>query len=135
MGAGMFFLPRSSTRPWRAALAGLCLLCAPAGAQSVIDIMDRGFFACELPGNALGAVGIRQPDEDFTIERASRYSTKEGSGTYLRSGERLLMTSGPRNGTAYRVVNRGFVRKLDSSGEPTTLRCVRGPSQRQTARP
>lgn len=124
-------LPRPFPQALLAAGASLGLTALPAASQSlgqsIIGTVERGFFACERPGNALGAVGIREPEEDFSIVRASRYSTPQGSGTYLRSGERLLMTSGPRNGVAYQVVNRGFVRKLDEEGVPTTLRCVREP--------
>jgi hypothetical protein len=108
-----------------AILALLASTTSPLLAQSAIGTIARGNYVCELPGNAAGAAGIAQPGESFSIESASRYSTAEGTGTYLRTGNRLQMTSGPRNGDAYQVINREFLRKLDQQGQPTSLRCVR----------
>ena len=95
-----------------------------ATAQGQIGTIERGHYACELPGDASGAVGIAQPDESFTIDSASRYSSPIGGGTYLRRGDRLTFTSGPRNGTNYRIESRGFLRKI-VNGEPSRLRCIR----------
>lgn len=100
------------------------LLAAPALAQGQIGTIERGRYVCELPGDAAGAVGIPQPEESFSIVSASRYSSQQGSGTYLRRGDRLSMTSGPRNGDSYQIVARGFLRKL-VNGQPSRLRCIR----------
>ncbi len=105
-------------------LALTALAAAPAVAQGQLTTIERGQYLCELPGDAAGAVGIPQPDESFTIESASRYVSPQGDGTYLRRGDRLTMTSGPRNGDAYQVVGRGFLRKIED-GVPGRLRCVR----------
>ncbi|WP_271077996.1 elongation factor P [Aurantiacibacter sp. MUD61] len=99
-------------------------LAAPAIAQGQIGTVERGLYACELPGTAAGAVGIAQPDENFTILSASRYSSPQGEGTYLRRGNRLTMTSGPRNGNSYAIQSNGFLRKIEN-GEPGRLRCIR----------
>lgn len=113
-----------------ALLAGLAAISGGSGgsspllAQASIGTIERGTYICELPGVASGAAGIVQPNEGFTIDTASRYSTPQGSGTYLRTGNRMRMTSGPRNGDAYQVINRGFLRKLGSDGQPSSLRCV-----------
>lgn len=107
-----------------AAFAAASALAAPALAQGQIGTIERGTYVCELPGDAAGAVGIPQPEESFTIESASRYSSPQGDGTYLRRGNRLTMTSGPRNGDTYEVVGRGFLRKI-VNGEVSRLRCVR----------
>ncbi|WAT18219.1 elongation factor P [Aurantiacibacter sp. MUD11] len=104
--------------------AATSLVATNAQAQGQLGTIERGTYVCELPGDAAGAVGIPQPDEGFTIESASRYSSPQGDGTYLRRGDRLIMTSGPRNGDAYEVVGNGFLRKL-SNGEPSRLRCIR----------
>jgi len=101
------------------------LLAAPAFADGPIGTIARGTYVCELPGDVAGAVGIEQPGESFTILSASRYSSPQGSGTYLRRGDIVSMTSGPRNGTRYIVIGRDFVRKLDEHGEPSRLRCLR----------
>lgn len=102
----------------------VAMLAAPALAQGQIGTIERGNYVCELPGDAAGAVGIPQPEESFSIESASRYSSRQGSGTYLRRGDRLTMTSGPRNGDSYQIVGRGFLRKI-VNGQPSRLRCVR----------
>ncbi|MDE1466867.1 elongation factor P [Aurantiacibacter sp. D1-12] len=100
------------------------LAAVPALAQGQIGTVERGRYVCEMPGDAGGAVGIEQPEENFTIRSASRYSSPQGNGTYLRRGNTLTMTSGPRNGDRYRIQSDGFLRKI-VDGEPGRLRCVR----------
>ncbi len=99
-------------------------MAAPALAQSQIGTIERGRYFCELPGDAGGAAGIPQPQENFRIISASRYTTADGRGTYLRRGDRLTMTSGPRNGDSYVIQGTGFLRKIEN-GEASRLRCVR----------
>lgn len=106
-------------------LLAAALLSAPALADGPIGTIARGEYICELPGDVTGSVGIEQPDEHFTIQSASRYSSAQGGGTYLRRGDRVSMTSGPRNGASYIIIGRDFLRKLDSNGEPSRLRCLR----------
>ncbi|TIX50208.1 elongation factor P [Alteraurantiacibacter aquimixticola] len=109
----------------RFALAPLALLvAAPAMAQGQIGTIERGQYICELPGDAGSQVGVEQPHENFRIASASRYVTEEGSGTYLRRGDVVTMTSGPRNGQQYAVISTGFLRKIEN-GEPGRLRCYR----------
>ena len=98
---------------------------APAVAQNGIGTIERGTYICELPGDVRGAAGIAQPQANFTIESASRYSSPQGSGTYLRRGDEMRMTSGPRSGDAYRMISRSFLRLLDADGTPGKLRCIR----------
>jgi len=117
MGAGMNRLFLVAALP---ALA----LAMPAAGQGQPDTIERGTYVCELPGDAAGDVGIEQPQESFSIRSASRYSSVQGGGTYLRRGDRLTMTSGPRNGDSYQIVSRGFLRKI-VNGQPSRLRCVR----------
>lgn len=99
-------------------------LASPALAQGQIGTIERGQYICELPGTAGSEVGIEQPAESFRIASASRYVAPEGSGTYLRRGDVVTMTSGPRNGNQYAVISSGFLRKIEN-GEPGRLRCVR----------
>ncbi len=100
------------------------VLATAAVAQDRIGTIERGSYACELPGDAAGAAGVPQPQQSFEIESASRYSSPQGDGTYLRREDRLTMTSGPRNGDAYQIVGSGFLRKIEG-GQPGRLRCVR----------
>jgi len=98
-------------------------LAAPALAQGAIGTVQRGTFACELPGDAAGQAGVAQPARDITIESASRYSSPQGNGSYLRRGNTLTLTSGPRQGESYAVVTEGFLRLIEG-GQPGRLRCV-----------
>lgn len=100
------------------------LMAPPLHAQGQLGTIARGNYVCELPGDAAGAAGIEQPQESFTITSASRYSSPQGDGTYLRRGDRLTMTSGPRNGDSYAIISRNFLRKIEN-GAPGRLRCVR----------
>lgn len=107
----------------------LAVACTAAGASgqgtngSTIGTLPRGGYACELPGDAAGAAGVPQPEAGFTILSASRYASPQGEGTYLRRGNTLTMTSGPRQGDGYAIVSEGFLRKMES-GRPGRLRCV-----------
>jgi hypothetical protein len=97
---------------------------SPALGQGAIGTVERGTFACELPGDAGGQAGIAQPERNFTIESASRYSSPQGGGSYLRRGDTLTLTSGPRQGESYAVVSESFLRLIED-GRPGRLRCVR----------
>ncbi len=110
-------------------LAGLAA-CAPA--QTIrpvpggeIAVLQKGLKICELPGDATGAAGIRQEAQDFTVRNGSRYSTAEGLGTYLLTGDRVEMTSGPKKGQQFRQLSDNFLRALDATAKETDLRCVR----------
>ena len=95
-----------------------------AWAKGPIDTIDRGPYVCELPGDGDIGPGRPQPDQHFTVETGSRYSTAQGGGTYLRRGNVVEMTSGPRKGEAYLIVHVGFVRLLQPDGNAGRLRCV-----------
>jgi hypothetical protein len=99
-------------------------LASPALAQGAIGTVARGTFACELPGDAAGQAGISQPERNLTIESASRYSSPQGSGSYLRRGDMLTLTSGPRQGERYAVLSEDFLRLIEG-GQPGRMRCVR----------
>jgi hypothetical protein len=110
-----------------AALVGPALaapaMAAPGGE---LGTMPKGSYACERPGDATGALGVRVPDEDFTVENGSAYITARGRGVYLLTGDRLVMTSGPFQGATYRRKSGGFLRRLAADGSETDLRCVLG---------
>ena len=103
----------------------LALAAAPALAEGPIGTAQRGAYSCELPGNAAGAAGVAQPQENFRIASASRYQSAAGNGTYLRQGDTIRFTSGPRSGEAYHMESESFFRRLDADGKPGRLRCVR----------
>ena|SRR5690349_24338131 len=99
-------------------------LAAPAFAQGAIGTVPRGTFACELPGDAAGQAGLAQPARNITIESASRYSSPQGGGSYLRRGDTLTLTSGPRQGESYAILSNDFLRLMEN-GKAGRLRCVR----------
>ena len=99
-------------------------IAVPVLAQGGIGTVERGNYVCELPGDAGGSVGIEQAGQALTIESASRYSSPQGSGTYLRRGDTLQLTSGPRQGESYAVISASFLRRIED-GRPGRLRCVR----------
>ncbi|WP_310530861.1 hypothetical protein [Novosphingobium sp.] len=100
-------------------------LAAPGGE---LGTMPKGSYACERPGDATGALGVRVLDEDFTVENGSAYTTARGRGVYLLTGDRLVMTSGPFQGATYRRKSGGFLRRLAADSSETDLRCVLGVS-------
>ncbi len=95
-----------------------------APAQGPIGTLERGAYACELPGDAAGKAGIAKPEANFTIIGASRYSSAQGRGTYLRRGNLVTFTSGPRSGESYAVISTAFLRQMEN-GQPGELRCIR----------
>ena len=100
-------------------------LAAAAQAQGPIATAERGAYVCEMPGTAAGQAGYEQPERNFRIESASRYSSPQGAGTYLMRGSTIEFTSGPRKGEAYQVIRAGFLRLIGADGTPGRLRCVR----------
>ncbi len=110
-------------------LAGLAA-CAPAETLrpvpgGEIGVLQQGLYACELPGDATGPAGIRQQAADFAIGNGSSYTTQQGPGTYLLTGDLVQMTSGPKKGQQFRKLSNNFLRALDPAGKETDLRCVR----------
>ncbi|HSQ95965.1 MAG TPA: elongation factor P [Croceibacterium sp.] len=97
---------------------------AHSQAHGPIDTVARGPYVCETPGDAAGQAGIPQPERNFKIESDSRYSSPQGVGVYLRRGDRLEMTTGPRKGEAYQVVHTDLLRLLKPDGTSSRLRCV-----------
>jgi hypothetical protein len=100
------------------------MFASPALGQGAIGTVERGTFACEMPGDAAGQAGIAQPARNFTIDNAARYSSPQGGGTYLRRGDTLTFTSGPRQGESYQILSERFFRLIED-GRPGRLRCIR----------
>ena len=105
------------------------LLAASAAAIAVpggqIGSLPPASYACEMPGDASHAAGYRVDAENFTIVNANTYRTASGRGTYLLTGDLLVLTGGPKRGEKFRRVSNNFLRKLDPAGNDTPLRCVR----------
>ena len=102
----------------------LCAGTSAALAKGTIETVTRGPYVCELPDDANVTRGLPQAEHNFTIQTGSHYTSPKGSGTYLRRGEVLEMTSGPHRGEKYQVLHPGFLKLLSPDGEPGRLRCV-----------
>lgn len=90
-----------------------------------LETLETGKWYCELPGDA-ETIATPQPAEDFTAIPDSSYRLDDGrSGTYLRLGDSVTLTSGPRAGERFRLSSDTMMRKLDAAGNETDLRCVR----------
>lgn len=104
-------------------------LLTPAAAHSSpggkLSTLEQGAYICEIPGDAAFGRGIVLPDEGFQIENASTYVALDGSGTYLRVGDMVTMTSGPKKGTRFSLKSERFLRKLAQDGSLTEIRCVK----------
>lgn len=108
-----------------APFAAYLILTAVATVPSVTGVgqlgtLERGLYRCEAPGDASGPAGIRREGEDFQVISSSRYIVPEGRGVYLRKGDLVTMTSGPRKGAQYRLESERHLLKV---GSEEGLRC------------
>lgn len=103
------------------------LLAAPVLATTggKLGTIDRGSWVCEMPGDAGSERGIAVDGADFVITPSSTYRTETGTGTYLRTGDTVTMTSGPRKGERYRVASERMLWKLAADGSDEGMRCVK----------
>lgn len=107
----------------------LALLALSAAAVAVpggqIDVLAPAAYQCEMPGDANGPAGYRVLSEDITIVNSNTYYSGSGRGTYLLTGDLLVLTSGPKRGSRYTRLSDNFLRKQDATGKDSPLRCVR----------
>lgn len=99
----------------------------PAAARPVgeLGVLPPGPWTCELPGDAT-VVATPQPAESFRTLPDSSYAVAgRGSGTYLRLGQNVTMTTGPFAGNRYRLDGETRMHRLAADGSAAPLRCVR----------
>lgn len=122
-----------AARRWQLRASAVCAaaLCLPSPVWAApggdIGTLPLGHYVCELPGDALGAAGRAVPDDDFTIRIGSTYQAHGGRGTYLRTGNDVVLTGGPRKGERYRLESENFLRRVGTGGE-AAMRCVASPN-------
>lgn len=109
-------------------LAPSLALAAPASAVpgGEIGTLEQGRYTCELPGDATGPAGRHVPEADFTVVSASSYRASGRLGSYLLTGDDLVMTSGPHRGQKFHRISRKFLRQVAPDGSEGELRCVLG---------
>lgn len=95
-----------------------------ATAADVLGTMHLGTYVCEVGGDALGHPH-HVPGADFTILRSSAYAVGRAQGSYLFTGDLMVMTSGPHRGERYRRISDNFLRKLKPDGSDDDIRCIR----------
>ncbi len=103
-------------------------LAGPAAAVpgGEIGTLEQGRYTREMPGDATGAAGLHVPHADFTVISASSYRADGTLGSYLLTGDRVVMTNGPHRGQRFHRQSRGFLRQIDVAGAEGPLRCVLG---------
>jgi hypothetical protein len=101
-------------------LAAAAAAATPATGTGHLGTLERGLYRCELPGDAGGSASVPREDEDFTVISSSRYRVPEGRGVYLRKGNLVTLTSGPREGAQYRLESERYLIKV---GSADGLRC------------
>jgi len=113
----------------------LCCVTAVAAAASPepppvpggeIATLEQGRYTCELPGDATGPAGRHVPEMDFTITSASSYRAQGRQGSYLLTGDEVVMTNGAFRGRKFHRLSRGFLRELAADGSDGPMRCVLG---------
>lgn len=115
-----------------ATLCAACALAACAGAKpsppavpgGQINTLTLGNYTCEMPGDAGGPVGKALPEYDFRVVNASSYKADGVRGSYLSTGDNVVMTGGKLKGLRFSHVSRGFLRQIDDKGNETGMRCV-----------
>lgn len=124
-------MKRSIFKVWAIAVAGAVtgLLAAASGPAFAvpggeIGTLAKGKYICELPGVATGPAGIHVAEADFTVISASSYRAHGRIGSYLFTGDRVIMTSGTLKGHRFRRISEGFLRELEPDGNEGKLRCI-----------
>lgn len=105
-------------------MALLLSLSAGAVPGGEIDTLEIGRYVCELPGDASGPAGRHVPSAGFTVVSASSYRANGRIGSYLLTGDKVVMTSGPHRGKRFHRLSRGFLRLIEPDGSDGRLRCV-----------
>jgi len=75
-----------------------------------------------VPG---GPIGTPLPQYDFRAVTGSNYKTPDGvRGSYLMTGDQIIMTGGELKGTRMHRTSKGFLRHVGTDGLDNDIRCV-----------
>ena len=96
----------------------------PPVAGGKIGTLTIGKYACELPGDAGGKIGEPVPEYDFSIVNASSYKAQGIRGSYLYTGDTVVMTGGKLKGLRFQRVSAGFLRELGEQRPEGPMRCI-----------
>jgi len=109
--------------------AGMLPACASSGVpQPVpggrIGTLEPGRYVCEMPGDAAGAAGKPVTEFEFQVVNSSSYKAQGIRGSYLHTGDRVVMTSGKLRGLKLHRITQGFLRHVLADGSEGPMRCV-----------
>ena len=115
-----------SRLPFTAFVLALVSTSAPVHAipSGEICTMPTGRYLCKKPGDVTGLVTVRIPEGDFRILASSSYAVDGKRGSYLLTGDHMVMTGGPFEGRAFQRISVGYLRQLGTDGQPGDVRCV-----------
>ena len=106
-------------------LGASAALAVPGGE---IGVLAKGAYVCELPGD-IGdpgiAAGRHVPEADFEVIGDSSYRVGKARGVYLRTGDEVVMSTGPQQGRKFHLESEKFLRVVDPDGTDGAMRCVR----------
>lgn len=86
--------------------------------------LELGRYGCEHPDPLDVTRGRPVGGADFSVVNASSYRQDGVMGSYLRTGDDVVMTSGPRRGERYRVAGRAILVRTDLASNEPDQRCV-----------
>ena len=98
-----------------------------------IDTMPTGRYTCETQGTDTSLVSVHIPEDDFRVRLSSSYSVDGKRGSYLLTGDRLVMTGGPFQGREFQRISEGSLRRLNAQGQPGDIICTLGSPRRSEA--
>ena len=112
-------------------MLGLISACAghpgtppPSVPGGPIRTLALGKYSCELPGDATGPAGKTLKGYDFTVVGGSNYIARGMRGSYLYTGENIVMTGGAFKGLRFHRISEGFLREQTAGGKDGPMRCV-----------
>ncbi len=91
-----------------------------------IGTLPTGFYRCEMQGADTSLAPVHVPDNDFRVRLSSSYSVDGRRGSYLLTGDRMVITGGPFEGQEFLRISESSLRKLNSELQPGNIICSLG---------
>jgi len=97
----------------------------PAVPGGTLSTLSLGRYSCEKDGDAGGPIGTPVPTLDFQVVIYSSYKGVDGvRGSYLLTGDNVVMTGGGLKGLRLHRISPGFLRVVGEDGKDSETRCV-----------
>ena len=98
---------------------------APLTAEDRLATLPHGRYICALPGDATGLPVQEVSEHNFAVTGASSYESEGGGGTYLRVGDTVTFTRGPRKDMKLKMLGSGMLQWIKEDGTLGRIRCTR----------